>query len=536
MTTLADSEGVGIVGSINSSTTPTPLNRPTVSNGDLVLLAPFFAQLVGTNLIDAIADLTMYTSYGSSSNRLGAIFAGIVTDAAAFNAAAAFSLESNSATVTRVAGVVGAYTPDPGFEWDMGSIVTGGPEFNASSQSSDTFPTVAARTDTFGAAFTNKGSSTLLTKHVVPTGTLTIQARSVTSPSGSVSDSVASITRIPSGGGATVNFVVDDGGSTPLSQAGNACVTLTLAINQVDTTPDLPTVTEPGFGTVRKMLATRGATFAHRNLGGTYPEMTEYGARMAANAGFGCVEISCQRTSDGVWFGAHDTTPDRVAVQTTHDGTLFSALTWAQVSAMTIGVGVTGAPAPFATLQQLVETLPSDYVFLVDPKQSGDNATYRTAFLDLVDTLLGPTRAIIKLDIYAAVATFQAAQARGYKTMAYMYGPPSSESDPGVVAARMPYVDLPGLNYNATNWAAMQALYPGKKWWGHVAATQANHDEAIANGADFVQCTSVTITPTGVEAWRPGLLSDGFAPAELRVGAGLVQKVYRGSSLEWERP
>lgn len=278
-----------------------------------------------------------------------------------------------------------------------------------------------------------------------------------------------------------------------------------VALRLVAVDPDaLPTVTGHGFTSVQQMLETFGATWAHRNLGGTYPEMTEYGTRMAANAGYGVIEISVQRTSDGVLIGSHDATPDRVAQETTYDGTNFTALTSTQVLALHANVGSTGAPKPFATLTQLVETLPEDFIFLVDNKPG----SYMTEFLALLDSLGGPTKFIVKIDGSATYTRFQQVQAAGYKTAAYFYDTTSSSK----IAENMPYVDLPGLNYNADQsyWDSLLAY--GKPIWGHVCVTQANADMAMAKGATFIQSTSVAIAPVGVESWE--------APLEPQVWTG----------------
>lgn len=524
-TFVSDSILTPPVGSVNLNSSPQSLAAPAgLAAGHLLVVGIWPAQgLGGSNTITTPASTTKATVDGANPERLAALYVAKVVNPADFSGGITISTSSFS---SRISAVAQAWAPDSGYEWDLTSLIAAGPEWNGSAASSDTYPALTTRDLMLGALFTNKGASTTLTTHTADGGgTNMSQCRSVSAASGSVSDSVVSLTR----GGTGVSYNI--------SQANG--IAYSIGVNQVVTGGGggLPTVTEPGFSTVQQMLRTRGATWAHRNLGGTYPEMTEYGVRSAANDGFGCIEISCQRTSDGVWVGSHDQTPNRVALQTTHDGTNISALTSAQVLAMDVNVGTTGGPQPFATLTELVETLPEDYIFLVDPKQSGDNATYRDEFLDLVDTLLGPTRAIIKLDVYANINSFIDAKARGYVTAAYLYAAPSSPSDPGIVSARMPYIDLPGLNHDASagDWTSLMATYPGKKWWGHVAASQANYDSAVSKGASFVQCTSASIAPVGFSVWRPGVLSDGFAPTEIYAGSTLIQKVYQGSTLVWTR-
>jgi len=279
--------------------------------------------------------------------------------------------------------------------------------------------------------------------------------------------------------------------------AGLGLQGLTLApASEDDPDPEpLPEVTGQGFVSVQQMLETPGATWAHRNLGGTYPEMTEYGARMAANYGHGVIEVSCLRTSDGVWVGTHDATPDRVALETTYDGQYIESLTSAQVLSLHAVVGPTGAPQPFARAIDIFQTLPEDFIFLVDPKSSAAN--YMADFLSMLDTYLGPERAIVKIDGAATLPRFQAAKAAGYLVAAYFY----SNTPEQTIADRMPYVDIPGMNWDAGTTPWTNILSYGKPVWGHVCETQEQYNTCISKGATFVQCTTTAIAPVGVESW-----------------------------------
>ena len=407
-----------------------------------------------------------------------------------------------------------AVAPSDGATLALADITCTGPVWTATAGTSTTFGT-ATGTTLFGVAMTNKSASTTYTVHSATDGTIVAQAQALAAVSGSVSDSVVSVST-----GTAVTYNISQANAT----------TWRVGITETTGSETLPEVTGTGLGTVARALAVKGATWAHRNLGGTYPEMTEYGCRAAANIGYGVIEISCQRTSDGVWIGAHDQTPDRVAVESTHDGVQFSALTSAQVLSMHINVGTTNAPQPFATLETLVGTLPSSYVYLLDPKQTGLTSAGMTDFIDKVDALLGPTRAIIKIDGSASSSVFSLAKDRGYLTAAYFYDSTSASK----IAENMPYVDLPGLNYSADQsyWDAMLAY--GKPVWGHVCPTQAAADTARAKGATYIQSTSATIAAVGNDAWRP-FVTSGFAPSELHVGTSLVQAVYHGDTSLWAR-
>lgn len=538
MATLRDSKSVAPPGNINSATTPQTIPCPTgLSAGDLLVVYAYFAQgVAGSQTAPAPSNMTKVSTDGTTPTRIGGIFYAIVDNPSTF--ASGIVINSNS-TASRVVGIAQAWTPTSGKVWDATSIVYAGAEYSASAATSDTFPSIASRTLNLGSVMTNKSASTTLTSaSAVGGGTDLTQALAPSAATNgppntnSVSDSVIAITR----GGTGLSYNI--------SQANFRAESF--GINEVDSVPSLPTVTGTGFGTVAKFLSTKGATSAHRGLGGTYPEMTEYGVRMAANAGYGMIEISCQRTSDGVWVASHDQTVDRVALETTYDGTQISSLTSTQFLSLHANVGSSGAPQPFATLAQLVATLPSSYVFMLDPKQSGGNTTYMTEFLDLVDSLLGPSRAIMKFDGAATATRFQAAQARGYKTAAYYYAAPATATSSSAVNANLPYVDLPGLNYDAdqAGWDAFlnpagayyaEAGAKGKKMWGHVCVTQANANTAISKGATYIQSTSTDIAAVGRSAWRPGVGANGLSPKELYAGVVTIKKQYRGDTLVYQR-
>lgn len=495
-------------------TTPKSSALPTIELGDLVVVSVFYAQLTtGNQLSCSLSGLQQF--YASAANtRAFAIFAEVVTDLSKY-AAGTFTTQHTSGTSTRATVIVEAWAPEAGKQWDPASIAATIDEWVNTSHSSKTYVSPPVADLVLNMAYTNKSANVTNTVHT-SNGADVRQATYVAVPSPGA-DSVLSVAR----GGSSVTYNT--------SQANGGAMALTASYIGDTPVDPLPVVTGKSFGSLKKLFQTYGATFAHRSLGLTYPEMTEYATRMAANRGHGVIEISCHRTVDGGWIGSHDATPDRVAVETTYDGQNFNSLTLAQVLSLHANVGSTGAPKPFATLQQLVETLPDDFLFMVDPKSS--SVSYFGEFLTLVDTLIGKDRAIIKLDGAGNITRYQQAKEAGFIVAAYFY-----DSTPaGTISDRMPYTDIPGLNYNADQsyWDAL--LTYGKPIWGHVCQTQANYDMAIAKGATFVQCTASVINPVGVDKWRPGIVKNGqFGPKEIMVGSSAVKKIYRGSTLEYE--
>src|SRR5690606_37392032 len=62
----------------------------------------------------------------------------------------------------------------------------------------------------------------------------------------------------------------------------------------------------PGFNSVEQLINTPGATMAHRGGSEHFPEMSEWAYDQSILRGFGVLEFSAQRTSDGWWFGVHN--------------------------------------------------------------------------------------------------------------------------------------------------------------------------------------------------------------------------------------
>lgn len=249
-----------------------------------------------------------------------------------------------------------------------------------------------------------------------------------------------------------------------------------------------PTSLKPfqhGFASVQQMLDTPGATWAHRGGSASYPEMSEWAYDQAAMRGYGVLEFSASRTSDGWWFGLHDDTTDR-----TSGGTFGTAATQtkAQVQAQQIVVGAAGAPRPYYGLVDFIRKFGSSHVLVFDVKNA---SSFLSEFLDIIAAEMPTSRAIIKFYGVGSGAggIADAARARGMKSWGYFY---QVDVDNGGLAAWQSKWDLLGMDIAATTgWTA--ALSYGKPVVGHIAATQADYTSAIAKGARAVQCAGVAV-------------------------------------------
>ncbi|WP_396657084.1 glycerophosphodiester phosphodiesterase family protein [Microbacterium oxydans] len=270
-----------------------------------------------------------------------------------------------------------------------------------------------------------------------------------------------------------------------------------------------------GFASVAQMLATPGATWAHRGGSANWPEMSKYAYDQAVQAGYGALEFSANRTSDGVWVGVHDASLNRTS-QTTGLPDI-STMTWAQVQTYQNTLNSAGTPRPYYRLDQFLDDYTGTHVAIVDPKYA--IGTYNTEFLNLLDAHGGNTKIVVKFYGVGAGATglADAATARGYQTWGYFY---DTDVTSGGLAADQSHWSILGMNYDAAQSAWDAVLSYAKPVVGHIAASQANYNTAISRGARMVQCSNVsgitavgasTITATG------GLTVTGSATRALSI-------------------
>lgn len=243
---------------------------------------------------------------------------------------------------------------------------------------------------------------------------------------------------------------------------------------------------------VDAVLATPGFTMAHRGngTGGNTAEHSAFAYLQAANRGYPVLEMSVNRTSDGVWFGLHDQYLDRTSgVTGSIDPT---TMTWATLtSTYQIVNGADGVVRPYFRLDDLIAEYGSTHVLMLDPKYR--HSSHRSEFLDICEAV-GPDHCMVKFYV-DNTSLAAAAAARGLKTWGYAY--PADLSDPSFSTWASAWTTL-GMTYDASSgdWATI--LGYGKPVIAHIAASQANYDTAIAAGASGVQCgASQTITAVG---------------------------------------
>lgn len=250
---------------------------------------------------------------------------------------------------------------------------------------------------------------------------------------------------------------------------------------------------KPGFRDAEQFVNTSGATMAHRGGSESFPEMSEYAYDQAILRGFGTLEFSAQRTSDGWWFGCHNPDINAIAGETGLPN--ISAMTRAEIETYAnVSNPTIGHPSrPFFGLEDFLQKYGSQYVLMLDPKNA---LTFNSEFLDICENIVDPSRMIWKYYLGGVGSNNPsngalAAYNRGWGgTWGYAY---SDDIDSGAFAehASKPQWTILGMNIGAAQGYWDTALAIEKPVIGHIANSQADYNTAISKGANMVQCADI---------------------------------------------
>jgi hypothetical protein len=239
-----------------------------------------------------------------------------------------------------------------------------------------------------------------------------------------------------------------------------------------------------GYASVSDMLSRPMIYMAHRGGSVEYPEMSLRAYTQAVIEGFGCLEFSAARTSDGVFIGCHDNDIDRVVV----GGGNFPAvnqMTWAQIQVQMIAPPDTHperAPQPFMRIEELVAAYGSSHVIMIDPKSI--SSTHYPQLLTYMDANGGPARWIGKW-VGSNANWSTALRSRGYKSWGAYY----STDDRTMVTNSQAQWDVLGFNFGGSapqeDWDFILSF--GKRVLAHVCPDQAGVDMGVAKGATGAQ-------------------------------------------------
>lgn len=222
-----------------------------------------------------------------------------------------------------------------------------------------------------------------------------------------------------------------------------------------------------GYKDIGTMMITRGFLVAHRGGSVSWPEASIRAYTNAVMFGAGALEVSCQKTKDGVWFLNHDRTLQRVDKNA--PDTPVTEMTWADIQKYTT------MGEPFMTVEEYFAAYGSSHITVLDPKYSA--AEWQELKKFFPSDAHG--RIIWKFSIDAGWLAGQW-KADGWKCWGYSY--PDHVTDGRINEWHKPW-DYIGMSWEASDevWRRTTAL--GKPVWGHICPTRQAYDDALAKGA-----------------------------------------------------
>lgn len=221
-----------------------------------------------------------------------------------------------------------------------------------------------------------------------------------------------------------------------------------------------------------RALKDGGVVAGHRGMSeaGDVVEHTMAAYTRAVECGVDALEISCHRTSDGVWFASHDDTLARLGGPTTP----IKSMTWAQVQA-----AFAGRPEAMpVTLRDYLATYGATHVTIFDPKTEMVRSDEYLALLkDCKD------RVVIKAFADSGWLFAKVKQA-GWATWGYAYA--RNQGQPWWAAfVRGDDLDFLSMEWDAPQaiWSALVAGAPGRPIISHIPATAGQAVTGASKGA-----------------------------------------------------
>ena len=222
-----------------------------------------------------------------------------------------------------------------------------------------------------------------------------------------------------------------------------------------------------GYKDIGTMMITRGFLIAHRGGSVSWPEASIRAYTNAVMFGAGALEVSCQKTKDGVWFLNHDRTLQRV--DKTAPDTPVTEMTWAEIQKYTT-IG-----EPFITVEEYFAAYGSSHITVLDPKYSA--AEWQELKKFFPSDAHG--RIIWKFSIDAGWLAGQW-KADGWQCWGYSY--PDHVTDGRINEWHKPW-DYIGMSWEASDEVWRRTIALGKPVWGHICPTRQAYDDALAKGA-----------------------------------------------------
>jgi hypothetical protein len=235
----------------------------------------------------------------------------------------------------------------------------------------------------------------------------------------------------------------------------------------------------PGYESIDAMLAEDFFYSGHRGGSGNWPEMSMQAYTQAALRGYGGLEVSLARTSDGVFIGNHDGSLDRTSLGTVGSTLLVSAMTWAAVQTHdqlpVVGAPVTTDHQPYARLEEILDAYIDSHVLWIDIKTA---SAFRNDLVTLLKTYPNWHEKIVAKSVPGSgnSSWLATARAAGFVTNAMFY---EGENFTTYHAQ----ADILGMEYSASGGTWTSILSHGKPVVAHVVPSTTALATAVGLGA-----------------------------------------------------
>jgi hypothetical protein len=238
-------------------------------------------------------------------------------------------------------------------------------------------------------------------------------------------------------------------------------------------------------------------TMGHRGGSLDNQEHSAFGYVRSAINHVDVMEFSVGRTSDGKYFGLHDSTLNRTTSGLAANY-LASAHTWAEISALMQDLPNRGGPQPYMLLDDFINQWSPSHTLMFDPKLI--NTAGRADLYARIQQIPRYQERVLGKFYHTGTAIADEFHAIGCKVWGYAYteaitgfktdGTATTEPLLSATAAKWDYL---GMEYGATSdvWAETIRIANGKKVIGHIVATVAQADDAVAKGAKALQVSGV---------------------------------------------
>ena len=334
--------------------------------------------------------------------------------------------------------------------------------------------------------------------------TLTIASKPMVSPGAT---GVATFTNVntqgTNGAALQVGIPASGAGATPPPSAvgylwnGTSVVTGNWYVRG-SSSDNLPTswagMVHTGYKSVDDMLAQDFFYCSHRGGSRNWPEQSLHAYTQSAIRGYGALEISLARSSDGVWFGLHDSSLDRTSLGTGGgSGTTYvaSTMTWAAIQTHdmlpAVGAPVSSTHRPYATLDSILDAYLKSHVLFIDPKSA---TSFRAELISILKNRPEWQERIVAKAVpgNSNNSFLTLARSEGFRTNAMFY-----EAD--TFTTYQAQADILGMEYGASagTWTSIKSF--GKPVMCHVVPNLTAIATGQTNGADGAMVSGVNEVP-----------------------------------------